>query len=104
MRRSIEAPAFDQSHRTVIEDLEGVEPIFPEVEPDIPEGTRLVDFTALDEFPTGQLALQTIDFMNSFLGTPTVDEETGETSLPINSILGNPLLPLSLNEFPNEVR
>ena len=85
-----------------IADLEGVEPILSDPEPEIPPGTRLVDFTELDTFPVGALALQVISGMNSFLGTPEVNEETGEVSLGINGILGNPIMPFEEFTFDDE--
>jgi len=80
-------------------DIENAEPLFSDPEPDIPPGTRLVDWTALDEYANGGLVLAAIDGINGFLGEEIVDEETGEISLSINDLIGNPLLPISLNEF-----
>ena len=76
-------------------------PMFEEPEPDIPPGTRLVDFTALDTYPVGSLAKTVIQGANSFLGEESTDPETGETTLGINELLGeNPLW--SLDTFSQE--
>lgn len=77
--------------------LEDAEPLFSDPEPNIPPETRLVDFTALDEYELGGLIESAIDGLNSFLGAPSVDEDTGETALAINELLGNPLIPIPLN-------
>ena len=79
--------------------LNNTDPIFSDPEPIIPPGTRLVDFTELDEYPNGALISVAIDGLNSFLGEPTVDEETGEITLGINGLLGNPLQPFDQYEF-----
>lgn len=86
-----------------IADLEGLEPLFSDPVSDIPPGTKIVDFTELDEIPVGALAVQMIDFMNDYLGAPTEDEDTGEISLGINSFLGNPIMPISEYAFDNEI-
>ena len=79
--------------------LNNTDQLISDPEPLIPPGTRLVDFTELDEYPNGALLSTAIDGLNSFLGEPTVDEETGEISLGINGLLGNPLQPLDQLEF-----
>lgn len=85
-----------------VADLQDVEPLLSDPEPEIPPGTRLVDFTELDTFPNGALALGMISGLNSFLGTPEVDEDTGEVSLGINGILGNPIMPFEEFAFDDE--
>jgi len=86
-----------------IKDAEDVEPLMEDPEPVIPPGTRLVDFTALDEYPNGALLEGLISTINSQFGTPSVDEETGETTLGVNDILGNPIQPFDEFEWTEEV-
>ena len=82
--------------------LEGkIEPIFETIEADIPEGTKMVDFTALDTYPIGGLVKYFIDGANSFLGEESIDPETGESYLGVNDLLGdNPLY--ALDSFSTE--
>ena len=84
-----------------VETLTEIVPVFPDAEPQIPPGTRLVDFTALDEYALGGLFDNALGLLNSFLGDPEVDEETGDVSLGINSILGNPIFPIEDFSFGN---
>ncbi|CAB9514500.1 Paraquat-inducible protein A [Seminavis robusta] len=74
---------------------ENVEPIFKDPEPNFPPETRLVDFTALDTYPVGGLVKYFLEGLNSYLGEPSIDPVTGESSLGINELLGaNPLFEL----------
>ena len=82
--------------------LEGkIEPVFETIEADIPEGTRMVDFTALDTYPIGGLVKYFIDGANAFLGEESIDTETGDSYLGVNDLLGdNPLY--ALDSFSTE--
>jgi len=72
-----------------------IQPAFKTIAPKIHEGTRMVDFTALDAYPIGGLVEYFIDGANTFIGAESVDPETGKKTLGINELLAdNPLLAL----------